>query len=313
LKTPNQDLERRAFVISIIVTAALSAAGIIWGVVIGSQMILFDGVFGLVGIVTSSMLLSASSLAGRTPSRHYHYGQRSATPLVIGVQGFVLLATLGYAAIEAVATIRTGGSHFSAGEAIPYGVLSAVVSIAVALWLRRSVKNSDLIDAESTAWWIAGLRGAGMVVGFALMLVLDAYSWGSIIPYVDPGMVLLTCVLFIRPPLKMVRSTIHELLEGAPDAAVQAPVLEMIADVQRQFNISEPTIRINKVGSRLYVEIDSYVAPEVTVMKEHEIRTAFERKLRELPYDIWLNLDLLPKSGAPDCGAAGNTQARHGR
>ena len=312
MKTPNQDSEPRAFIISIIVTAALSALGIVWGIAIGSQMILFDGVFGLVGIVTSSLLLRASALAGRTPSRHYHYGQQSATPLVIGVQGFVLLATLGYAAVEAVATIRAGGSHFPAEDAIPYGVISAAVSIAFALWLRRSVKHSDLIAAESTAWWIAGLRGGGMVVGFAFMLVLAAYSWDSVIPYVDPAMVLLTCVLFVRPPLQMVRSTIHELLEGAPDAAVQAPVLEMIADVQRRFNIAEPTIRINNVGSRLYVVIDSCVAPEVTITQEHEIRTAFERKLRELPYDIWLNLDLFPKFGAPDCAAAGNTQAHHG-
>ena len=163
MATPNQDPERRALVISILVTAALSVLGILWGIAIGSQMILFDGVFGLVGIITSSLLLRASSLAGRNPSRHYHYGQQSATPLSIGIQGFVLLATLGYAAVEAVTTIRLGGSHFSAGEAIPYGFISAAASIALALWLRRAVKHSELIDAESTAWWISGLRGAGMV------------------------------------------------------------------------------------------------------------------------------------------------------
>ena len=152
-----------------------------------------------------------------------------------------------------------------------------------------------------------------MIVGFALMLILDGSSWDSVVPYIDPLMVLLTCVLFIRPPLRMVRSTIHELLEGAPDAAVQAPVLEVIASVQRQFNITEPIIRIHKVGSKLYVEVDAFVAPEVTVMQEHEMRTTLERKLKELPYKIWLNLDLLPRPGSPDCGAPENKQAPHER
>lgn len=285
--------------LSILVTAMLSALGVLWGIAIGSQMVLFDGVFGLVGIITSALLLRASLLSERKPSRHYPYGQHSATPLVIGIQGFVLLATLGYAAVEAVNTIRLGGSHFAPGSAIPYGVIAAVVSIGVALWLRRAVKQSDLVAAEATAWLIGGLRGVGMIVGFVLMQLLAGSSWASAVPYIDPAMVLLTCVLFVRPPWRMVRSTIHELLEGAPDSAVQAPVLEVIAEVQRQFHIADPIIRLHKVGSRLYVEVDAYVDPEVTVKREHEMRTTLERKLRELPYEIWLNVDLLPKPENP--------------
>jgi len=147
---------------------------------------------------------------------------------------------------------------------------------------------------------IGGLRGAGMIVGFAFMLLLDGSSWDAAVPYIDPAMVLLTCVLLVGPPLQMVRSTIHELLEGAPDAAIQAPVLEVIADVQREFKIAEPVIRLHKVGSRLYVEVDAYVAPEVTVQQEHEMRTTLDRKLKKLPYEIWLNLDLLPKPGTSE-------------
>jgi cation diffusion facilitator family transporter len=313
LTTVNPDSERRALVISILATAMLSALGIVWGIAIGSQMVLFDGVFGLVGIITSALLLRASSLAGRKPSRRYPYGQQSATPLVIGIQGFALLATLGYAAVEAVNTIRLGGSHFSPGVAIPYGVVTAAVSIAVAVWLRRAVRRSDLVTAESTAWWIAGLRGAGMVLGFALMHLLGGSSWKPAVPYIDPAMVLLTCVLFLRPPVRMVRTTIHELLEGAPDDAVQAPVLEAITDVQRRYGIAEqPVIRLNKVGSKLYVEVDAYVAPETTVMQEHEIRTHLERRLRELPYEIWLNLDLLPKARIPDTAVTADNPASHG-
>jgi cation diffusion facilitator family transporter len=307
--TPNQNPERRALVISILATAMISVLGVLWGIAIGSQMVLFDGVFGLVGIITSALLLRASSLAGRKPSRHFPYGQHSATPIVIGIQGFVLLATLGYAAVEGVNTIRLGGSHFSPGVAIPYGVIAAAVSIGVGLWLRRTLRHSDLIQAEATAWLIGGLRGAGMIVGFALMLFLDGSSWDAAVPYIDPAMVLITCVLFIRPPLRMVRSTIHELLEGAPDAAIQARVLEVIAAVRREFNIAEPVIRLSKVGSKLYVGIDAFVDPGVTVTREHELRTTLEQKLKELPYEIWLNLDLLPKPGAPDCASAENRPA----
>ena len=300
-----QDPERHALIVSILATAGLSLVGILWGFAIGSQMILFDGFFGLIGIITSGLLLRASMLACRKPSRLFPYGQQSTTPLVIGIQGFVILATLGYAAVESAITIRNGGSHFSPVSAIPYGVIAAISSIAMAWWLRRAVKHSELIKAESTAWMIGGLRGVGMVVGFAFMLLIDGSSWDSAVPFIDPAMVLFTCVIFIRKPLKMLRSTIHELLEGAPGPSIQSPVLEVIAGVQSQFNLAEPVIRINKVGSKLYVEVDAYVAPEVTVAEEHKIRTLLEQRLGELPYQIWLNLDLLPIPEAADRASDG--------
>jgi len=289
-----QSPERRALISSLVATALLCALGIAWGVAIGSQMILFDGIFGLVGVVTSAMLLQASALARREPSRHYHYGQHSATPLVIGIQGFVLLGTFAYAAMEAFTSIRHGGSHFSAGVAVPYGVVTTVASILFAFWLRRRVRNSDLVNAESTAWLVAGLRGAGMVAGFTLMLLLEGSTWHGVVPYIDPVMVLLTCVLFIRPPLEMVRATIHELLEGAPDPGVQEPVREVIAAVKREHNMAEPTVRISKVGRKLYVEVEAQVDPGMTVLQEHQIRTVLESRLKTLPYDIWLYMDLVP-------------------
>lgn len=296
--------ERRALVASMVATALLSALGIVWGIAIGSQMILFDGIFGLVGVGTSALLLRASSLAGRAPSRHYHYGQHSATPLVIGIQGFILLGTFAYAAVEALATIRLGGSHFAPEVALPYGVVTAAASIAFAWWMRRTVRHSDLVRAESTAWLVGGLRGAGMAAGFALMMLLAGSVWDGAVPFIDPAMVLLTCVLFIRPPLQMVRSTIHELLEGAPDPAIQAPVREVIAGVQREFGMEEPVIRINKVGPKLYVEVDAHVDPLMTVKQEHNIRTILEQRLKALPYDIWLYMDLFPKQPAADAARA---------
>lgn len=296
MTSSSQRPERSALVASLIATATLSALGVVWGVVIGSQMILFDGIFGLIGVGTSAMLLQASSLACRAPSRHFPYGQHSATPLVIGIQGFVLLATFGYAAMEAFTSIRHGGSHFQAGVALPYAVVTTVASILFALWMRRRVRHSDLVKAESTAWMVGGLRGVGMTAGFLLMALLDGTAWAEVVPYIDPAMVLLTCVLFIRPPLEMVRSTIHELLEGAPAPEVQAPVREVISAVKREFQIGDPVIRINKVGPKLYVEVEAHVDPDMTVSREHTIRTVLEQRLKVLPYDIWLYMDLLPKA-----------------
>ena len=71
-----------------------------------------------------------------------------------------------------------------------------------------------------------------MVVGFTLMSLIADSSLDWAVPYIDPAMVLITCAVFIPAPIRMVRVTIVELLEGAPSAEVQRPVLQAVGEVQ---------------------------------------------------------------------------------
>ena len=133
-----------------------------------------------------------------------------------------------------------------------------------------------------------------MSFGFALLWLLTDSSWDAAAPYIDPAMVIVTCMVFLGPPVRMVRSTVVELLEGAPPAEVQAPVLEIVREVFREFDIDEPVVRMTKVGKKLYVEIDAEVRPDATVADEHRVRTAVRERLHRLPLDVWLNFELVP-------------------
>jgi predicted Co/Zn/Cd cation transporter (cation efflux family) len=267
-------VERHALLWSMAITAVLGAMGVLWGVATESQMILLDGVYAVLGLLVTWLLLMASGLAQSEPSHRYPYGRESLTPLVIGVQGFVLLATLGYAAVDAVLTIRNGGSSVDPGWAIVYSVLTTAGSLVTWVWL----------------------RGAGMIAGFTLLAVIanSSLDWAG--PYIDPVMVLITCAVFIPAPIGMVRVTIIELLEGAPSAEIQAPVYAAIDEVRARFDLAEPTVLMSKVGPKLYVEIDGVVDPDVTVAQEHEVRLALAEQLDALPYDIWLTAEFSPRS-----------------
>ena len=115
--------ESAALRVSIVGTALLGVMGVAWGVVSGSQMILLDGVYAVIGIATTGLLMRASFLARTGPTGRYPFGREAATPLAIGIQGVVLTATLGYAALEAVFTILDGGSDVTAGSGIAYSVI----------------------------------------------------------------------------------------------------------------------------------------------------------------------------------------------
>lgn len=289
------NVERRALVGSILVTAVLGALGVVWGIASGSQVILLDGVYAVIGIVMSWLLLRASALAVEGPTRRYQYGREAVTPLVIGVQGMMLLATLLYALVEAVYTIGRGGSEVTPGLAMLYASITTIGSFATWVWIRRQSEGSDLLVAESTAWRVAALRGAGMLIGFTALLFVTDSAWDGAAPYIDPVMVIVMCVAFLSTPVRMVRGTIVELLEGAPKPEVQAPVRAVVAAVMDEHGITDPVVRMTKVGPKLYVELDAAVDASVTVGTEHTVRQQLERELGELPYDVWLNFELRPR------------------
>jgi predicted Co/Zn/Cd cation transporter (cation efflux family) len=150
------------------------------------------------------------------------------------------------------------------------------------------------LTSEATAWGVAALRGVGMGVGFAVMWALVDSAWDGAVPYVDPVMVLVTCVAFLPAPLAMVRATLNELLERAPRSDVQAPVHEAVAEVCRRFGLGTPDVRIAKVGPKLYVEVEAPADGGTTIAAEHEARTALRARLTGLPYEIWLTFELTP-------------------
>jgi cation diffusion facilitator family transporter len=288
-------IERRALHRSIAVTALLGSVGVVWGIVSGSQMILLDGVYAIIGIVVSWLLLQASAMAQAGPTSRFPYGREAVTPLVIGVQGFILLATLVYALAEGVFTIRDGGSEVAPGPALVYAVLIATANIIFWRWIQRQAAHSDLLRAESTGWRVASLRGVGMLVGFIVLWGLIDSSWARAAPYIDPVMVIITCVAFLPAPVKMVRGTVRELLEGAPSAEIQQPVLEIVRAVCAEFEIENPVVRMTKVGPKLYVEIDAVARPDATIAQEHEVREVIHSRLTKLPFDLWLNFELTPQ------------------
>lgn len=295
--------ERRGLLASIVVSGALGVVGIVWGIAAGSQMILLDGVYAIVGILVSAILLVGAAVARSEPSERYPFGKESVAPMVIGIQGFVLAATLFYAAVEGVFTIVDGGSDVTAGWGLLYAGVATAGSLAFWAWMRPRVGSSDVLASEAEAWKVAALRGVGMMAGFALMFLLAGSRWDDAVPYVDPAMVIVTCLVFLPAAVRMIGSTFVELMEGAPPRALQRRAEGRVAEVLERFGVDEAVVRMTKVGPKLYVEVEGFADPDVTVREEHRLRTALERELEGLPLSIWLNLELIPQPAVDHGGA----------
>lgn len=286
-------LERRVLRWSLAGTAGLAVLGVVWGIASGSSVILFDGMYGALGVVLTLLSLVASHLVAGGPTAKYPFGREALAPMVIGLQGIALLATCGYAAVDAVLVIVGGGSAVSAGSAVVYGALSAAVALS-AWWLtRRPARHSELLAAESAQWLAGTALSLGLLVAFVVVMVLDRADIGSAGAYADPVLVLVACAVLVPTPIRMIRRTVVELLEGAPDPEVQRPVRLAVHEVRNELGLDDHFLRMTKVGRKLYVEVDFLVAGDQwDVADEDRVRRALLDRLAPLPYDLWLNVEL---------------------
>lgn len=283
--------ERRALRESIACSAALGALAIVWGVVVESRVLLFDGVYTVLGILLSGLSLLAAAAAHAAPTRNFPFGKRAATPLAIGVQGAALFGTLIYAAVDAVTVIRGGGVDVSPVTVLAYGLVSALCSLAV-VWRLARLSRSELVAAERTQWRAGAMLSIVIAAGGAIALWLDGSRWDAAVPFADPVLVLLACVLISPVPFRLLRSAGLELLEAAPPAGVQREISGAISAARELFDLPEPHVAATKLGTRLYLEVVFVVDGDWQVADEDAVRHAIIDRLRLLGYDVWANVEL---------------------
>lgn len=287
------ELERRALRVSLAATGGLASLAVAWGWLAGSQVILLDGAYALIGMALTWVSLAASRVAASAPTPRHPYGREALVPLAIVVQGFALFGTLAYAALEAVRVIAAGGSEVAAGSLLAYGAVSAVACLALWRFLSGADPDSDLLRAEARQWSASAAFSLVVAGGALFTRALHLLGLAGWEPYVDSALVLVGCVLLVPQPVILVRSALAELLEVAPDAAVQRPVLEALTAARQRHGLAEPAVRMTKVGRKLYVDAVFLVeAGRWAVDHEDAVRRDVATALTGLPHEVRLALEL---------------------
>lgn len=284
--------ERKLLQASTATAAAFAMVGIAWGWWAESQVILLDGAYALIGLGLGLLSLRAARLVEAGPTPDYPFGREALAPLVVGIQGLVLLGTFGFAAFDAVGVILEGGSDTEVGSALLYGIVTLAASLGIWGFLRGRAQESELVQAEAAQWAAGWVLSSGMVIGFGLALGLAGTSAAHLGRFADPVLVLLASAVILPTPVRMIRSMYGELLEGTPAPEVSGPVHDVVRLVSSRHGLPEPTIRLGKLGRKLYLELDYLVGPGRKVGEADNVRHDLIRQLHEPGRLLWINVEL---------------------
>jgi cation diffusion facilitator family transporter len=279
--------DQRLLLLSVWVSAGFAVVSSVWGILSGSSMIVFDGLYSFASVGLSVLAVMALRFARRGPDERFPWGREAAEPVVVIFKAGILAALCVYAAVQGVVDIVAGGRDVEVGWAIVYAALATVVGLAVGLVLRRGA-GSDLVTAEAAEWLGDALLSALVLLGFVVAAVLVASDRSDLAAYVDPAMVVLGSVVFLKVPVTLVIGGMRELLVMSPPAPVLESLQAVVESVRERYAFDDAILRASKIGGRVDVEVAFVVgsSSEVrTVVDCDGVRNDLHDRLAALGYE----------------------------
>jgi predicted Co/Zn/Cd cation transporter (cation efflux family) len=200
-----------------------------------------------------------------------------------------------YALYSAIDALVHGGRSISSGYALLYAVVAAIGCFAIAYKQRHAAKEtaSPLFEVEAKGWLIDGFLSSAVCVAFVVLVLVEKTSWSLYTPYADPLIVVVLVLLAAPIPVTVVRTSVRELLLGAPGRDFQGKVRTKLLEATRPLPLKSTILRMVKVGRTLYLHAYLIVSESHKTVTVEDLDAVRERIAAELgQLDPRISLDV---------------------
>lgn len=248
--------ERRALKISIAVTFLLAIVGILFGLLSGSLAIVFDGMFNMVDTFMSVLALFVTRLLTSKGNRRFQYGYWHVEPMVLVLNGSILILLCTYALVNAIGGLMSGGHELNFDLAFVFALLVFFLSTGMYFYLlkkNRKIK-SEFLRLDIQSWLMSALISSSLLLAFGIAAWLDNGVYGYATPYIDPLIlaVLSACLIFV--PMGAVRDALRDIFLIAP-LDLDEKIRGFLDGLIKQHDLKTYTSYVAKIGRAQFIEI----------------------------------------------------------
>lgn len=212
---------------SIAVTVLISLFGIGFGLISGSFSIAFDGVYSLVdasmsvlALVVVNLIASYTASTGISRRLHERFtmGFWHLEPMVLGLNGVMLIGVSVYALINAVASLLGEGRDLEFGWAIVYAAITLPTCFGMAAIEARANRTigSAFVHLDGRSWIMSGGITAALLVAFCIGYAVRGTAWEWMSPYIDPAVLALVSLILIPMPISTVKQALADIFLVTP-------------------------------------------------------------------------------------------------
>lgn len=219
--------ERGVLRTSIAVTLVISGLGIGFGLFSGSFSIVFDGVYSLIDASMSLLSLVAVNLItayamakglSRKLRERFSMGFWHLEPMILGLNGTLLISAALYAFVTAIGSLLDGGRDLEFGWAIVYAVITVIACALIAIVEARAnrVIRSEFVALDVKGWIMSAGITAALLIAFIIGFAIQGTQWQWVSPYIDPAVLAIVCLLIIPLPMSTVRQALADIFLVTP-------------------------------------------------------------------------------------------------
>ncbi|MGO1298816.1 MAG: cation transporter, partial [Vibrio sp.] len=258
MSSTTQSSEKRTLIVSAVMAMAFAGSGLLVGLIVNSLVIAFDGLYSSISLLLTLLSLAVSKLIEKPSDQTFQFGRAMLEPISIALKGLAILVLVIYSLYSSIIDLVQGGQAMDTTVAMIFGLLS-VVGCSLTWWkLARMSKTSSsaLIQAEIAQWkmdtWLSVVVALAFIVAWGLTMT----AWADYAVYVDPIMMLMMAVYFIKVPTAMVKTAMREVLMMAPDKDICSRVQHGITATYQETGQTLCLAGLTKVGRELWVDIN---------------------------------------------------------
>ncbi len=281
--------------ISTLGTLFFAVLGIAWGWTVKSEMILFDGMYSLGGVILSLLALMGSIYINKKDYEKYPFGKKMIEPLIVIIKSLAIFIMCIYSLTGSIKDLINGGNEVQYGYALIYALISTLGCGIAYFFLKKKGKaiNSSLVNIESSQWLMDTLLSMGVLVGFLIANIIKHTEFIWFNRYLDPLMVIICSSVFIKMPIKSFGDGLKELLEFKADDSITLEIDKLVEGIEREYKFEESITRVSKTGNDLRIEIDFIYNEESNIKALDEMDSLREKifnSLSHINYEKWLNV-----------------------
>lgn len=290
-----ENVNQKVLKSSVVSTIAYTFIALGAGLLTSSQVILFDGIFNLVGVALTYLSVLAMNFIKKQDRWNYPFGKEALEPFIAITQYVIILYICATNIVSGVGVIMAGGHAVDIASGVLYGAFAAVFNLIIFLYLKRLTKRqmTAIGEVEVAQWKFSVLLSSGILAGFTLSFILGFTAWSGFTAYVDPVLTILITLFFAKSAVVSVRNCVRELLTATPDQEISGAICEKLDALQPGYDYSNRFLRLGKVGSKLVIEVDYVIEKDSqldSITAQDRLRKQLNRQLADLPYEKWINI-----------------------
>ena len=230
-----------------------------WGILAGSQMIMFDGVYSFISLVLTGLYFYAARSIAMGSDKNFPFGRAQMEPMVIVLQSVVLFVICVKAFSGAISSLFSGGREIDNISGMAYaaiGVIGCFISWHYITRMgRKNVPKSDLVRTLGSQWLMDTLLSFAVLLGFFIGYIIQRAGYAQYARYMDSLMVMAAVLFFVREPIVSFVRGIRGMLIMAPDQVIYIDSKKAIGEIVKQKGFEDIILHLGKSGRELIYEV----------------------------------------------------------